>query len=68
MLAGIHAPCLSPLLWARTRQPHKSSGILSGGQGLSQSWLGRVGDGGGGKVRGAGEYKGDVRENVVPSP
>lgn len=62
--------CASPLpvLWARNRQPHKSSGILFGDQGLSQGWLGRVRDGGGGEVRGAAEYKGDERENAVSSP
>lgn len=57
-----------PLLWARNPQPYKSSGILSGDQGLSQGWLGRVGDGGGGEVRGAAEYKGDGRENAVSFP
>lgn len=36
--------------------------------GLSPGWLGRVGDGGGGEVRGAAEYKGDGRENAVSSP
>ena len=57
-----------PLLGARNPQPYKSSGILSGEQGLSKGWLGRVGDGGGGEVRGAAEYKGNGRENAVSSP
>lgn len=57
-----------PLLWARNPQPYKSSGTLSGDQGQSKGWLGRVGDGGGGEVRGAADYKGDGRENAVSSP
>lgn len=36
--------------------------------GAERGWFGRVGDGGGGEVRGAAEYKGDGRENAVSSP